>query len=113
RRDRFVYENDSVRYCATDEANMLNCLSPSTSLNVTSVPPNRSPPLVTPIATGGRPSRNSFSNVPFLWIFARTRVCDEGGVKSIGGASGDPKSDVATVCSGSSRGSVWIPYSPL
>ena len=79
---------------------MLNCLSPSTSLNVTSVPPKRSPPLVTPSATGGRPSRNSFSNVPFLWIFALTSVCDCGGVKSIGSASGDPKSDVATVCSG-------------
>ena len=28
-------------------------------------------------------------------------------------ASGEPKSALATVCSGSSRGSVWMPYSPL
>ena len=63
---------------------MLNCLSPSTSLKVTSVPPKRSPPLVTPSATGGRPSRNSFSNVPFLWMFDCTSVCDCGGLKSIG-----------------------------
>ena len=65
-----MYENDIVRYCDTDAANMLNCLSPSTSVNVTCVPPKRSPPLVTPTFTGGRPSRNSFSNVPFLWMFA-------------------------------------------
>ena len=43
-----MYENDIVRYCDTDAANMLNCLSPSTSVKVTCVPPNRSPPLVTP-----------------------------------------------------------------
>ena len=53
---------------------MLNCLSPSTSVNVTCVPPNRSPPLVTPMATGGRPSRNSFSNVPLFLMFAFTSV---------------------------------------
>ena len=43
-----MYENDSVRYCDTDAAKKLNCLSPSTSVKVTCVPPNRSPPLVTP-----------------------------------------------------------------
>ncbi len=107
-----MYENDIVRYCETDEAKMLNCLSPSTSVNVTCVPPNRSPPLVTPTATGGRPSRNSFSNVPFVRMFCLTSVWLSGGVKSMIGP-GAPKSALATVCSGSSRGSVWMPYSPL
>ena len=65
-----MYENDIVRYCETDAAKMLNCLSPSTSVNVTCVPPKRSPPLVTPTLTGGRPSRNSFSNVPLLSLVA-------------------------------------------
>ena len=59
-----MYENDIVRYCETDAANKLNCLSPSTSVKVTCVPPKKSPPLVTPTFTGGRPSRNSFSKRP-------------------------------------------------
>ena len=37
---------ENVRYCDTDEARTVNCWSPSTSENVTCVPPNRSPPLV-------------------------------------------------------------------
>jgi hypothetical protein len=101
-----------VRYCATDDANRSNCLSPRTSLKVTCVPPKRSPPLVTPTFTGGRPSRNSFSNVPFLWMFDFTSVWVTGGWKSMIGPT-LPKSALATVCSGSSRGSVWMPYSPL
>ena len=91
---------------------MLNCLSPSTSVNVTCVPPNTSPPLVTPTATGGRPSRNIFSKTPLRRSFCLTSVWLSGGVKSMIGP-GDPKSALATVCSGSSRGSVWMPYSPL
>ena len=94
-----MYENDIVRYCETEAANMLNCLSPSTSVKVTCVPPNRSPPLVTPTFTGGRPSRNSFSNVPFLRMFCLTRVCVSGGWKSMIGP-GEPKSALATVLSG-------------
>ncbi len=71
---------------------MLNCLSPSTSVNVTCVPPNTSPPLVTPTFTGGRPSRNSFSKVPFVRTFCLTSVWLSGGVKSMIGP-GEPKSD--------------------
>ena len=109
-----MYQNDSVRYCDTDAAKMLNCLSPSTSVNVTCVPPNRSPPLVTPSATGGRPSRNSFSNVPFFLLLPRTSSWIIGGWNGIGGPSvASPKSLDATVCSGSSRVSTWMPYSPL
>ena len=107
-----MYEPDIVRYCETDEANRLNCLSPSTSVNVTCVPPKTSPPLVTPSATGGRPSRNIFSNVPFFLMFDCTSVCWSGGWKGIVGA-GSPKSALATVWSGSSRFSTWMPYSPL
>jgi hypothetical protein len=100
-----MYENDIVRYCETEAAKTLNCLSPSTSVNVTCVPPNRSPPLVTPSATGGRPSRNSFSNAPFLRLFAATIVCVIGGWTSTGGPGvASPKSADATVWSGSSRG---------
>ena len=84
-------ENDIVRYCETDEAKKLNCLSPSTSVKVTCVPPKTSPPLVTPTFTGGRPSRNSFSNVPFVRMFCLTSVWLSGGVKSMIGP-GEPKS---------------------
>ena len=107
-----MYENAIVRYCETEAAKKLNCLSPSTSVKVTCVPPNRSPPLVTPTFTGGRPSRNSFSNVPFVRTFSLTSVWLSGGLKSMIGP-GEPKSALATVCSGSSRVSVWMPYSPL
>ena len=68
----------NVRYWDTDAANKLNCLSPRTSLNVTCVPPNTSPPLVTPTLTGGRPSRNIFSNFPFFRLFSATIVCVSG-----------------------------------
>ena len=34
RRSRFSHDNDSVRYCETEEANRLNCWSPSTSVKV-------------------------------------------------------------------------------
>src|SRR5947207_15481797 len=69
-----MYENDSVRYCEIDCAYRLNCLSPSTSLKVTAEPPNTLPPLVTPTLTGGRPSRNSFSKVPFFRLLAAISV---------------------------------------
>ena len=81
---------------------MLNCLSPSTSVKVTWVPPNTSPPLVTPTFTGGRPSRNSFSKVPFVRMLFWISVWVSGGWKSMTGP-GEPKSALATVCSGSSR----------
>ena len=42
-----------------------------------------SPPLVTPTFTGGRPSRNIFSNVPFFRLFSATSVCVSGGWKSM------------------------------
>ena len=109
-----MYENAIVRYCETEAMKRLNCLSPSTSVNVTCVPPKTSPPLVTPSDTGGRPSRKSFSNAPFLRLLEATIVCDIGGWNGIGGpAEASPKSDDATVCSGSSRVSTWMPYSPL
>ena len=57
-------------------------------MNVTWVPPNRSPPLVTPTLTGGRPSRNSFSNVPFLRAFCLISVCVIGGWNSMSGPGG-------------------------
>ena len=109
-----MYEADSVRYCDTDAAKMLNCLSPRTSVKVTCVPPKMSPPLVTPSATGGRPSRKSFSNAPFLRLFAATISWVIGGWNGMGGPrAASPKSLDATVCSGSSRDSTWMPYSPL
>src|SRR5438105_1394830 len=55
--DRLRYEPAMVRYCDTDATKKLNCLSPSTSANEIWVPPNRSPPLVTPTFRGGRPGR--------------------------------------------------------
>ena len=71
-----------------------------------------SPLLVTPRFTGGRPSRNIFSNVPFLRTLAVTSVCWSGAWKSMIGP-GAPKSEVEAVCSGSLRSSVRMPYSPL
>ena len=76
------------------------------------MPPKMSPLLVTPTFTGGRPSRNIFSNVPFFLMLSLTSVCCSGAWKSMIGP-GAPKSDVAAVCSGSFRSSVWIVYSPL
>ena len=81
-------------------------------MKVTCVPPKMSPPLVTPTFTGGRPSRNIFSNLPFSRSFCFTSVWLSGGWKSMIGP-GAPKSAVATVWIGSVRFSVWIPYSPL
>ena len=57
-----------MRYCEIEAAKKLTCLSPSTSPKLTCVPPKMSPLLVTPTFTGGRPSRNIFSNVPFLRV---------------------------------------------
>jgi hypothetical protein len=45
-------------------------------------------------------------------MFCFTSVWLSGGVKSMIGP-GEPKSALATVWSGSSRVSVWMPYSPL
>mgnify|MGYP003693813127 CR=1 FL=1 len=92
-------ENDSVRYCEIDCAYRLNCLSPSTSLKVTAEPPKTSPPLVTPTLTGGRPSRNSFSNVPFFRLFVgdervrqrRLEVDDRAGRAEVGRGRGDDR----------------------
>ena len=85
-----------MRYCDTDAANRLNCLSPRTSVKVTCVPPKRSPPLVTPRLTGGRPSRNSFSNVPLrrafdctsVWLMRRLEVDDRPWRAEIGAGHG-------------------------
>ena len=60
-------------------------------MKVTCVPPNTSPPLVTPRFTGGRPSRNSFSNLPFFFLLSGTSVCISGAWKSTIGP-GEPKS---------------------
>jgi hypothetical protein len=38
------------------------------------VPPKTSPLLVTPTLIGGRPSTNSFSNMPFFFLFCVTSV---------------------------------------
>ena len=82
-------------------------------MNVTCVPPKKSPPLVTPTLTGGRPSRNSFSNVPFVRMLFWISVWLSGGWKSMIGP-GDAEVGASRRCaSGSSRGSVWMPYSPL
>ena len=108
-----MYENDIVRYCDTDAAKKLNCLSPSTSVNVTCVPPNRSPPLVTPTLTGGRPSRNSFSNVPFFRMLPGTSVWISGGWKSMAGRRGSPKSLAGDGVQRLLAREVWMPYSPL
>ncbi len=108
----FTHVNDMVRYCDTDDTNRLNCWSPSTSVNTTCVPPNTSPPLVTPRATGGRPSRNSFSNLPFFFLFDATMVWLSGAWKSTIGP-GEPKSDEATLVISSLRSSTCRPYSPL
>ena len=112
RRDRFRYEPAMVRYCDTEATKKLNCLSPSTSANEICVPPNRSPPLVTPTFSGGRPSRNIFSNVPFFFWFACTSVWVSGAWKSMIGP-GSPKSREATVALASFGISVCRPYSPL
>jgi hypothetical protein len=81
-------------------------------VNETCVPPKKSPPLVTPSATGGRPSRNIFSNLPFCFLFSATSVCTSGGWKSMTGP-GEPKSDVDALAIASLRSSVCRPYSPL
>ena len=101
-----------MRYCEIDAANRLTCLSPRTSPKLTCVPPNTSPLLVTPTFTGGRPSRNIFSKVPFLRWFSLTSVCCSGAWKSMIGP-GAPKSADAAVCSGSLRSSVRMLYSFL
>jgi len=72
-----------------------------------------SPLLVTPRFSGGRPSRNIFSNVPFLRTFDGTIVCCSGGMKSIICCPGCPKSELAAVWSGSLRSRVWMLNSPL
>jgi hypothetical protein len=87
-------------------------LSPRTSPKLTAVPPKTSPLLVTPTLIGGRPSRNIFSNAPFLRTFDCTSVCCIGAWKSMIGP-GAPKSAEAAVCSGSFRSSVRIEYSFL
>ena len=94
-----------MRYCEIDAAYRLNCWSPSTSLKLTAEPPKMSPPLVTPTFTGGRPSMNIFSNVPFFFFFSATSVCDSGDWKSMIWP-GAPKSDEAAVTIGSRRSSV-------
>ena len=101
-----------MRYCEIDAANRFTCLSPSTSPKLTCVPPKMSPLLVTPTFTGGRPSRNIFSNAPFFRWLSFTSVCCSGGVKSMIGP-GLPKSELAAVCSGSFRSSVRMLYSFL
>ena len=102
-----------MRYCEIDAANRFTCLSPSTSPKLTCVPPKMSPLLVTPTFTGGRPSRNIFSNVPFLRLLDATSVCCSGAWKSMFGWPGSPKSADAAVWSGSLRSSVKMPYSFL
>ena len=47
------------------------------------MPPNRSPPLVTPTFTGGRPSTNIFSNLPLRLILSATSVWASGAWKSM------------------------------
>ena len=69
----------------------LNCWSPVTSPNLICDPPKTSPLLVTPTFTGGRPSRNIFSNVFFLRLLSATSVCCSGAWKSMIGP-GAPKS---------------------
>ena len=76
------------------------------------MPPKMSPPLVTPTFTGGRPSRNIFSNLPFFFLLSATSVCVSGAWKSMIGP-GAPKSDEAAVTIGSLRSSVCSSYSPL
>ena len=105
--------SEKVRYCEIEAAKKLNCLSPSTSLKVTCVPPNRSPPLVTPTLTGGRPSRNIFSKVPFSFWFSLTSVWVIGGWKSTIAPPASPKSLAIAVWIGSLRSSVWTPHSFL
>ena len=112
RRDRFVYEPANVRYCDTDAAKNVKFWSPSTSLNEMAVPPNRSPPLVTPTLMGGRPSRNIFSKRPLTRLLAGISVCVSGAWKSMTGP-GSPKSAEAAAAIGSRSASVWMPYSPL
>jgi hypothetical protein len=108
RRSRFSHESESVRYWETEEAKRLNCWSPSTSVKVTWVPPNRSPPLVTPRATGGRPSRNIFSKRPFFFALSCTSEWVSGAWKSMIGP-GAPKSSEATVLISSFRSRMWRP----
>ena len=105
--------NEKARYCEIDAAKMLNCLSPSTSLKLTAVPPNRSPPLVTPTLTGGRPSRKSFSKVPLRFLFSATSVCVIGAWKSARAGPASPKSLAIAVWIGSLRSSVCTPHSSL
>ena len=81
-------------------------------MNEICVPPKKSPPLVTPRSTGGRPSRNIFSNLPFFFLFSATSVWVIGAWKSMTGP-GAPKSAVAALVTGSLRSSVCSPYSPL
>ena len=83
----------------------MNCWSPNTSPKVTAVPPKMSPLLVTPTFTGGRPSRNIFSNFFFFRTLSATSVCWSGAWKSMIGP-GAPKSADAAVWSGSLRSSV-------
>ncbi len=57
RRSRLRYDPENERYCETEVAKSVNCWSPSTSVKAMAVPPRKSPPLVRPTFTGGRPSR--------------------------------------------------------
>ena len=100
-----MYDPENDRYCDTEVAKNVNCWSPSTSVKATAVPPRKSPPLVRPTFTGGRPSRYSLSNLPFFFCWSATRVCVRGAWKSTIGP-GEPKSSVvAGVPSGSLRSS--------
>ena len=69
------------------------------------VPPNRSPPLVTPTLTGGRPSSDMFAQAPFFFLFSAMKVCVSGAWKSITGP-GAPKSSVLAFSMGSLRSSM-------
>ena len=99
-----MYDPENERYCDTDVAKKVNCWSPSTSVKAMAVPPRKSPPLVRPTFTGGRPSRKSFSNLPFFRWLSVTIVWVSGAWKSMIGP-GAPKSSVTALESGSRRSS--------
>ena len=92
-----------LRYRDTDSTYMLNCWSPSRSLKTRPDPPKKSPPLVTPMFTGGRPSRNIRSNAPFRRLFSGSIVCGFGTWNTSVSGPGVPKSSDAAATMGSSN----------
>jgi len=72
----------------------------------TAVLPKKLPPLVTPTLSGGRPSRNSLSQEPFLTLFSEMSVWLSGAWKSMTGP-GAPKSAVAAVAIASFLSTAW------